>query len=308
MSVIGLVVYTPAWARPAGTNSHVPPTDNANYARFASAAATRYSAKGVHTWELWNEPNLSNFWQPKPDAAAYTALLKAGYAAIKAVDPSSTVLSAGLSPAVDAADGSQISPVTYMKAIYAAGGKGSFDAAAIHPYSYPAQPLDPNTSSWNTFYRMPLVHDVMTANGDGAKQLWATEYGAPTGTSSVAVSEATQALMVTNAYAAIQQWSWAGPLLWYSMRDAGTDLTYSEHNFGLIRYDFSAKSALAAFKTAMGAAAPPLPTTTTVAPTSTTAAPTTTTVAPTTTTVVPTTTTVKPTTTTLLIGRLKKRH
>ena len=38
------------------------------------------------------------FWQPKPDPAAYTADLKAAYAAIKAVDPSAVVLSGGLAP------------------------------------------------------------------------------------------------------------------------------------------------------------------------------------------------------------------
>ncbi|MDQ1401774.1 MAG: polysaccharide biosynthesis protein PslG [Actinomycetota bacterium] len=322
MSVIGLIAYTPAWARPASTNTHYPPTDNANFGRFATAAVNRYASKGVHTWELWNEPNLGSFWQPAANAAGYTALLKAGYAAVKAADPSSLVLSAGMAPATDS--GTSISPVSFIKGIYAAGGKGSFDAVAIHPYSYPAQPMDPNTSSWNTFYRMPLVHDVMTANGDGAKQVWATEYGAPTGTSTVAVSEATQALMVANAYAAIQQWSWAGPLLWYAMRDSGTLGTDPEQNFGLLRNDFTAKSALAAFNTAMGAGtAPPAPTTTTVAPVTTTVAPTTTTVAPTTTTVAPTTTTTvaptttttiaaaptAPTTTTLLrLPRLKKRH
>jgi len=62
-------------------------------------------------------------------------------------------------------------------------------------------------ASWNTFYETPAVHALMAANGDGAKQIWATEVGFPTGTSSNAVSPSAQA---TNIAAAITQWtSWA---------------------------------------------------------------------------------------------------
>jgi hypothetical protein len=294
LSIIGLIAYSPAWARPAGTNSHYPPSDYATYARFAAAAATRYAPKGVHTWELWNEPNLGGFWSPAADVNGYTALLKAGYAAIKGVDPTSFVLSAGTAPATDG--GGNIAPLTFLKGMYAAGAKGSFDAVATHPYSYPVQPMD--NYSWNPFFNMPQLHDAMVANGDGAKQIWATEYGAPTGTSAKAQTEDGQATMMVNAYDAMGQWSWAGPLLWYSMRDYGTNLADPEQNFGMLKNDFTPKASLGVFTNLMGAA-PPVTTTTTAAPTTTTAKPTTTTAAPTTTTTVaPTTTTVAPTTTT----------
>ncbi len=35
-------------------------------------AVKRYAPKGVKVWGVWNEPNLTNFWSPKPDPAAYT--------------------------------------------------------------------------------------------------------------------------------------------------------------------------------------------------------------------------------------------
>ena len=40
MSVIGLLGYTPAWARPAGTTVRRPPTNPADMAAFASGVAT----------------------------------------------------------------------------------------------------------------------------------------------------------------------------------------------------------------------------------------------------------------------------
>ena len=75
------------------------------------------------------------------------------------------------------------------------GAGPSLDAVAVHPYSYPALPRDPSTASWNTYERLPLLHDVMADHGDGAKQIWLTEFGAPTGTATGAVSLTTQATM-----------------------------------------------------------------------------------------------------------------
>lgn len=39
---------------------------------------------GVHAYEVWNEPNIVNFWAPGPDPARYTQLLKLAYPAITA--------------------------------------------------------------------------------------------------------------------------------------------------------------------------------------------------------------------------------
>ena len=49
--------------------------------------------------EIWNEPNLSREWGNKPisqsQAGEYVNMLRLGYAATKAADPSVTVISAG---------------------------------------------------------------------------------------------------------------------------------------------------------------------------------------------------------------------
>src|SRR3954454_16496286 len=71
LHLLGVVAYNPAWNRPAGTDNKYAPTDVQAYAAFAGAAAARYAPKGVHTWEIWNEPNTSAFWKPKPDPDAY---------------------------------------------------------------------------------------------------------------------------------------------------------------------------------------------------------------------------------------------
>ena len=99
----------------------------------------------------------------------------------------------------------------------------------------------------------PSARSVMIANGDGAKQIWPTEFGEPTGTASQAVSEATQASYVTAAYAALKGVSWAGPAFLYSGWDNGTDLSNVENNFGIIHHDWSLKPAYTAYAAAASA-------------------------------------------------------
>jgi polysaccharide biosynthesis protein PslG len=94
LDVIGLLAYTPAWARAPATSEHSPPIDPANFASFARAAVERYAPRGVKAWEIWNEPNLTFYWEA-PDPAAYAALLGPAHDAIKAADPSSTVITGG---------------------------------------------------------------------------------------------------------------------------------------------------------------------------------------------------------------------
>jgi polysaccharide biosynthesis protein PslG len=101
IKVLGLITYTPEWARAPGTYFSAPPVDPALYAGFAAKVVQRYGDR-VSDWELWNEPNLPLFFgfvDNRPQR--YTDLLKAAYPAIKALQPNSTVIAGGLSPAFD---------------------------------------------------------------------------------------------------------------------------------------------------------------------------------------------------------------
>ena len=128
--------YTPSWARSGGTN-YYPPKNPADFANFARTAARRYAPMGVHTWEIWNEPNLAMFWSPKADPVAYATLLRGAYPAIKSVDRTATVVTGGLAPTSD--NGKDVAPISFLAAIYFHGAKGNFDAVGMHPYSYPVR-------------------------------------------------------------------------------------------------------------------------------------------------------------------------
>lgn len=258
LRILATPSYTPTWARPAGTTDKYAPADPGTYAAFVKAAASRYAPLGVHHWEIWNEPNVQQFWQPAPNVGQYAAMLKAAAGAIRSVDAKAVVLNAGLAPAADTADGQYISPRTFLSRLYQAGARTSFDAVAMHPYAWPYGISA--AGDWNQWNSMPKTYDIMVANGDGAKKIWATEYGAPTGANSRAVSEADQARFVREAFPAWAGQVWSGPVFWYSFRDAGTDPADLEDNFGLQRRDARAKPALAEFTRVMTQAGSAKPT------------------------------------------------
>jgi hypothetical protein len=251
MSVNLIIDGCPPWAAPANASGYAcpSPASSAQFATWAAEVAARYAPRGVGTFEIWNEPNNATFWQPEVNAAAYTANLVAAYAAIKSVDPAAFVISGGLAPEVT--DGTNISPIDFLTAMYANGAKGSFDALGYHPYSFPALP--DTYESWSGWSQMaqtnPSLRSVMTSNGDSTKQIWITEVGAPSGGPD-GVGQATQATALTQAVDGSRTTGWIGALYIYSWQDEGTDQTNDQDWFGLMTAGGAQKLAY----TAVGAA------------------------------------------------------
>jgi hypothetical protein len=241
MNVVAVLAFTPPWARASGATSHVPPQHSSDYANFAGIAAARYAPRGVRTWEIWNEPNTSDFWQPRPDANDYGALFRLAAAAIRSVDPNASLLTGGLTPGADISD-RKISQTAYVDQLYSNGTAQLADGIAVHPYSFPSPPMDANQAPGG-LKDLPALHALMDRLGDGRKKIWITEFGAPTGTGSGAVSEDGQAAAVVQAGQQVQLWDWAGPLIYYELLDGGDDRNDIEQNFGVLRRDLTPKPA-----------------------------------------------------------------
>ena len=170
LDVLPVVVRTPRWAA-VGPDLGSPPADLATYQAFLRTLVARYGPRGtlwqelapsarrpVRTWQVWSEPNLKWFWSAEPWAERYVELLRAGRAALKAADPGSRIMLAGLP---------NRSPQA-LEALYDAGARGLFDEAAIHPYTR----LVPNV--------MRLIRRarrVMDRHGDRALPMAVTEFG-----------------------------------------------------------------------------------------------------------------------------------
>lgn len=258
---LGIIAYSPQWAQKGicPNDKQCAPASPTMYARFASAVAERYKGK-IDYWEIWNEPNLTGFWYPKPSVETYVEMLKASYLAIKKVNPGAVVMTGGLSAADDDKEGN-IAPITFIKSLYILGAKNYFDAIALHPYTYPV--LANYDACWSSWQHMLSIRKIMEANGDAGKRIWATEYGAPTGGpgnkrqsnfleftyGSDHMSEVSQEEMARVVFSLYRDnSSWMGPFFWYSLHDNGQENSTPENFFGLVRYDGSKKPAYLTIK------------------------------------------------------------
>src|SRR4051794_19498878 len=170
IDVLGLVVRTPNWAASVPGQPFSPPRDPATYAGFLRTLIARYGPRGsfwtanpslprdpVRHWQIWNEPNIAiNFLGVRSWAATYARLLRSAYRAVHGADRGARVVMAGLA---------NFSWRDLTRA-YRAGVGGSFDVAAVHPFS--GRPS-------NSVRITRLNRDVMNRNGDGRKPIWLTE-------------------------------------------------------------------------------------------------------------------------------------
>jgi len=240
LDIIAIVDYFPPWANIE--------SDTTFWFDFVYQAGLRYIPQGVTVWEMWNEPNLTNFF-PNPDVEKYVnKILKPGSNAIRKaaleLNTPVVVLTGGLAPA--ATDGTNIAQFDFVKGIYDNGGKNYFDGLGQHPYCWPLDPSIPNDYNW--FLKTEELYTEMQANGDGNKKIWGTEMGWPTHTAGQNfVTELEQASYLKKAYDIWNSWDWTGPLIWYAYNDAGNDPANPEHHFGLVDNNFIAKPAMDSF-------------------------------------------------------------
>lgn len=236
IEVVGLLNGKPRWV-PADLGTAA---SQKAYADFAAAAAAHFEGR-VTQWEIYNEQNLASI-----SPAAYTAMLKGAYTAIKAVDADNIVITGGLSP-VPATGGGIWGAVDYLTKMYEAGAKGFFDAVGFHPYTWPLMPDDP--AAWNGWKIMgDGIRKAMVAYGDGDLDVWITELGAPTAGGANAISQAAQAEIIKQAVELALTYDWAGPIMWYSYKDRGGSGTDTENWYGLIGPNGEHKEAYEAFK------------------------------------------------------------
>ncbi|MEV0976742.1 cellulase family glycosylhydrolase [Streptomyces sp. NPDC049915] len=265
LTLLPILAYTPPWARQPGcTSDKCRPADPAVFAAFAAAAAARYAPSGIHTWEIWNEPNTGDFWKPRPAPAAYTMLLRATSRALRHEDPSAQVILGGLAAAHS--QGGSLSPADFLAAVSARGGNRLVDAVGYHPYTYPY--LASDRPPWGTPWEdISGLESVLSAHGTPGMPVWITEYGAPTDgpgpasdgraatidATTTHVTEQRQAAIAADAVRTAAATPRVQALFWYSDRDLGTDPSSTENFFGLRRADGSAKPALGAFRQAIAA-------------------------------------------------------
>ncbi len=228
LNILGVLGPSVGWATPDPTDrpdliSFAPPDETA-FVAYASAVVQRYKHLVKH-WQIWNEPDQAAFWRPAPDAERYTRLLIKTAAAIRAIDPTATIVLGGINP-FDTA---------FLEAIAVYGGWQAFDVIAIHPY---VDPLDPDEG--NLIAAADGARAV--AARYGPKPIWVTEFGWASGPGDrdpLGLTDAAQqADYLARAYLAL----WQGGIshaFWYMLKDDPHN-PYGLFAYGSGRADFSA--------------------------------------------------------------------
>lgn len=271
MTVLPTVLYAPGWdltgAKPGALGR---PETPAPCAAYLTALVQRYGPRGsfwrthgakrpIRQWEIWNEPDLPQFW-PQPFAKTYVGLLKAAHTAIHRADPGAQVVLAGLT---------NYSWKDLAKIYAIPGARGDFDALALHPYT---------THPKGVITILQLNRAVMARHGDRGKPLLVDEFGwasaatGPSSTSMVSVTPREQAVKVGQALALLAQhrvglkiesfdyYTWIGnestPATTGTSTAPGSLVESVFQYSGLQKYvngKVSAKPVLKAFTTAVGA-------------------------------------------------------
>lgn len=247
MAVLGAVTSTPTWASDVQDSAYGAPRNPEDFGDFMGELASRYGAGDgdpesarISAYEIWNEPQSSVFWSPRPDPAAYTELLKAGYTAIKEVDPTGTVVGGVVTAGLTWGD-VNISPVEFVQTMYESGAAGYFDALSYHPYNYDWKFGDGAGNAISAVGQLEAMQALMEQYGDGDKDVWTSEYGLPTSY----VSEAQQAEFIGDFMDTWSQHEGTGPMFIYSLVDRNSASTDVEDTWGLFRDDYTPKQAAA---------------------------------------------------------------
>ncbi|SDE70024.1 Glycosyl hydrolase catalytic core [Paenibacillus sp. UNCCL117] len=209
------------YGNPFYDDGKAPHTDEgiAAYARYAGELAEHFLGRVDH-FEIWNEWNIGGGNPDRLSPEAYAKVLKAAYAAIKAVNPDAVVIG-GVTSGADAG---------WISRVLAAGGYDDMDAVSVHPYTYPINPDDGGFVA-----SLQSIKNLFQTYGP-AKPIWVTEIGWPTSESLTrGVNELTSGANVVKTYTLALGSGLADKVFWYDFKNDPKPPTSLEGHFGLVR-------------------------------------------------------------------------
>jgi hypothetical protein len=269
ISLLPVLDYTPAFASMKVCRSEgeaCPPANPAQFAAFAAAAVARYAPKGIHTWEIWNEPNSGRFWLPTPNANSYAALVKVTAAAMRKADPAAEIVLGALGTHELQSTG--INALTYLRSLCADGVNKLVDAVAFQPFSAPRLPDSSNPdNAWTMLTGPNGIESILAAAGTPNLPIWITQTGASSGGPGVAASgpppagstaplathltPAYQAQFLTDSIAEANANLDVAAMFWYTDEDSTSSPPIPDDYYGLRTSNGTAKPSLFAMTRAI---------------------------------------------------------
>ena len=258
-------VAVPGTAGAARAPAHLPAGGRAaaGWKRFVREAVARYGFGGsfwsehpdvprrpIRYWQIWNEPNFKYF-VARPDPVEYGRLVNLSRRAMRAADPRSQLVLAGLFARPAEALRGYRPPRAYTAAEFlrrmyrgTPGVRHRFDAVALHPYSGRFQDLGP---------QLRELRRVLRQAGDRRKPVWITELGwssrPPTRGNSFAKGWRGQARQLAGAFSLLRrnqrEWN-LRRVYWFSVDDQRGTCNFCDGS-GLFAAGFRPKPSWHAF-------------------------------------------------------------
>lgn len=218
ISVVGMLAYGP------DEDNQFQISDIGRWKRYIRFLVERYKSS-IHVWQVWNEPDSSDFLQPNT-MANYRKILWSAYDVIKEVDPSATVLTAGISYPNEA----------FIKELYETS-RGHFDALALHLYYCRNYHDDPTNQELEQ--GLTNLYENVIKKYNSKEKIWVTEMGCST---EGGITEDLQKEYLMKKVPYVASLPYVNKVFLYTYRDRETGNSYEDH-FGLIDRSMDPKPA-----------------------------------------------------------------
>ncbi len=233
------VYSTPPWSSGGAVNAIGGPINRlapepADYGQFMTAVATRYSGAfvgpggdalpEVRHYEVWNEPNLSGFLQPRdPGAEArldvYADLVRAAHPAIKGANADAQVI-VGVGGPRSSTTATGVGAIEWLRGLRARDVP--LDAYSQHVYPAAAPTVETEVvPSWSSIGR--VIDELDAWRAEPAIPLYITEAGYTTAATrfrDTKVTEAQQAEYLTQIFSLPQlRTDRITTVVWFNLQD-----------------------------------------------------------------------------------------
>lgn len=221
LEILATLAYTPAWASsvPGDPRTSDPPAEMGFWTDVVGQAVGRYRQR-VRYWQLWNEPNVREFWTGSM-VQYRTQILEPGAATAKSVSPGSRIVAPGLANLRDWRD--------WFREILKA--RDVIDVVNHHSYASDGREallnLERDTPG------QPSLRTLIRELGVEGKPFWITETGRRS-------DAGNQRAYYEDVVALLEEKTWVARLFFYHYWDGPGQ---GNGGFGIVNQDLSRKPA-----------------------------------------------------------------
>jgi hypothetical protein len=203
----------------------------AAFNRYVAYVAQQFRGRIKH-YEVWNEWDVENPTDPQ-FTEDYARLITDAAGIIRQHDPAAKVL-AGAVTTKGIESG-------FALRLVEAGVMQSIDGLSLHPYVH-CRGRGKNTPEAWIEWLAEVDMELSRAAGQPVP-LYLTEMAWPAYQGSCGIDESLQAAYLARSFFLVRTLPNVHGYWWYDLRNDGTDRREREHNFGLLRQDYSLKPA-----------------------------------------------------------------